>query len=194
MLAHIRTAVVMTLALVLITGIIYPFAVTGIAQVVFPHQASGSLIEGDGVVVGSELIGQSFTRPQYFRGRLSAAGATADNPGGYDPLASGASNLAPTNQALIDRVQTTIARIAADEGVTPDRIPADAVYASGSGLDPHISPAYAEIQVARVARAGGIREEEVRALVHRYTEGRQLGLLGDPRVNVLRLNMALDGR
>jgi len=184
----------MVIALVLITGVIYPLVVTGAAQVLFNDKANGSFIERDGVTVGSTYIGQAFTEDRYFRGRISAAGATEDNPNGYDAMASGASNLGPTNQVLIDRVQASIAAIAEREGVEPSRIPADAVYASGSGLDPDISPAYAAIQVARVARARGIDEDEVRRLVRENTAGRQLGFLGEERVNLLKLNLALDGR
>jgi K+-transporting ATPase ATPase C chain len=191
---EIRTAITMTLTLVIITGLLYPLVVTGAAQVFFKDRANGSLIERDGAVVGSKYIGQAFTEDRYFSGRISAAGATDDNPNGYDPLASGASNLGPTNQVLIDRVQASIQAIAEREDVDPSRIPADAVYASGSGLDPDISPAYAEIQIPRVARVRGISEEQVRALVRENTSGRQFGVLGEPRVNVLKLNLALDGR
>ncbi|MGH2600965.1 MAG: K(+)-transporting ATPase subunit C, partial [Dehalococcoidia bacterium] len=157
---HIRTAIVMTLVLAAITGIIYPLAVTGAAQVLFRDKANGSFMEKDGIVVGSTYIGQAFTEDRYFQGRISAAGATEENPNGYDALASGASNLGPTNQVLIDRVQASIEQIAEREGVEPSRIPADAVYASGSGLDPDISPAYAEIQIPRVAGAHGMSEDE----------------------------------
>jgi K+-transporting ATPase ATPase C chain len=184
----------MVIALVVITGIIYPLAVTGVAQVLFNDKANGSFIERDGVTVGSKFIGQVFTEDRYFSGRISAAGATEDNPNGYDPMASGASNLGPTNQALIDRVQASIAAITEREGMEPSQIPPDAVYASGSGLDPDISPAHAEIQVARVARARGISEDEVRRLVREHTAGRQFGFMGEERVNVLKLNLALDGR
>ena len=194
MVQQLRSAAVMTVVLVIITGLVYPLVVTGAAQVLFKDKANGSLIERDGVTVGSKYIGQAFTDPKYFRGRISAAGATEGNPNGYDPMASGASNLGPTNQVLIDRVKATIEQIASDEGVDASRIPADAVYASGSGLDPDISPDYAAIQVARVARARGMSEENVRALVKKHTAGRQLGFLGEARVNVLKLNLALDGR
>ena len=194
MAAQLRAALVMTVALVIITGLAYPLVVTGAAQLLFKDRADGSFIERDGQVVGSKHIGQAFTSPQYFRGRISAAGATEDNPNGYDPMASGASNLGPTNQALIDRVQATIDQIAQEEGVDPGSIPADAVYASGSGLDPDISPEYAALQVPRVARARNMSEDEVRALVKKHTAGRQFGFLGEPRVNVLKLNLALDGR
>jgi K+-transporting ATPase ATPase C chain len=189
---EVRTAITMTAALVIITGLLYPLVVTGAAQVLFRDRANGSLIERDGVVVGSKYIGQAFTGDQYFSGRISAAGATEDNPNGYDALASGASNLGPTNQVLIDRVQASIEAIAEREGVEPAQIPADAVYASGSGLDPDISPAYAEIQIPRVARTRGISEDAVRELVRKNTSGRQFGTLGEPRVNVLKLNLALD--
>ena len=191
---QLRPAILMTVVLVLITGIIYPLAVTGAAQVLFKDRADGSFIERDGVTVGSKYIGQAFTEDRYFQGRISAAGATDENPNGYDAMSSGASNLGPTNQVLIDRMRASITQIAEREGVEPSRIPADAVYASGSGLDPDISPAYAEIQVARVARARGISEDEVRRLVKNNTAGRQFGILGEKRVNVLNLNLALDGR
>jgi K+-transporting ATPase ATPase C chain len=182
----------MTIALVIITGLLYPLVVTGAAQLLFKDRADGSFIERDGSVVGSKYIGQAFTQDQYFSGRISAAGATDDNPNGYDALASGASNLGPTNQALVDRVQSSIQAIAEREGVDSSQIPADAVYASGSGLDPDISPAYAEIQIPRVARTRGMSEDAVRALVREHTSGRQFGILGEPRVNVLKLNLALD--
>jgi K+-transporting ATPase ATPase C chain len=191
---EIRTAITMTVALVIITGLFYPLVVTGAAQVLFKDRADGSFFERNGTVVGSKYIGQAFTEDRYFSGRISAAGATDDNPNGYDALASGASNLGSTNQVLIDRVQASIEAIAAREGVDPSRIPADAVYASGSGLDPDISPEYAEIQIPRVARVRGISEEQVRALVRENTSGRQFGVLGEPRVNVLELNLALDER
>lgn len=191
---QLRPAILMTVVLVLITGILYPLAVTGAAQVLFKDRADGSFIERDGVTVGSKYIGQAFTEDRYFQGRISAAGATDENPNGYDAMSSGASNLGPTNQVLIDRMRASITQIGEREGVEPSRIPADAVYASGSGLDPDISPAYAEIQVARVARARGISEDEVRRLVKNNTAGRQFGILGEKRVNVLKLNLALDGR
>ncbi len=194
MLTQLRIAALMTVVLVVITGLIYPLAVTGVAQLLFHDRANGSFIEKDGKVVGSKYIGQAFTGPRYFHGRVSAAGVTDDNPNGYDPMASGASNLGPTNPVLIDRVKASIEQIAKDEGVDPSQIPPDAVYASGSGLDPDISPAYAEIQVARVARERGMSEDQVRALVKKHTAGRQFGILGEPRVNVLQLNLALDGR
>jgi K+-transporting ATPase ATPase C chain len=174
----IRMLVVMTL----ITGVAYPLIVTGIAQVAFKHQANGSLIEKDGKVVGSSLIGQPFSDPKYFWGRPSAT-----SPMPYNGAASSGSNQGPTNPALKEAVE---GRIKDHGGRTP--VPADLVTASGSGLDPHISPAAADYQIARVAKARNLPEEKLRALVGQHTEGRQLGVLGEPRVNVLRLNLALD--
>jgi K+-transporting ATPase ATPase C chain len=177
----------MTLATTVLLGIIYPLVVTSIAQVLFPRQANGELIQrADGQIVGSSLLGQPFTSPGYFHSRPSAAG-----PAGYDPMASGGSNLGPTNKALIDRVSSSVQSLSAEN--TGARIPVDLATASGSGLDPHISPASAEFQVPRVARERGMKEDEVRALVAKHTELRQLGFLGEPRVNVLELNLALDG-
>ena len=197
MFAQLRPALVMLLVLTVITGVIYPLIVTGIAQVVFPNQANGSLILQEGQAVGSELIGQSFDNPKYFWGRLSATGTFPYNAFNADNLtASSGSNYGPLNSALIDMVQARIDALkAADAAVgvnnsTP--IPVDLVTASGSGLDPHISPAAAFYQVARVARERGLSEEQVRQLVDQYTEGRQFGFLGEPRVNVLKLNLALD--
>ena len=184
----------MVLVLTLITGLLYPLAMTGLAQVIFPDKADGSLIEKDGVVIGSELIGQSFVDPEtgntmtgYFRGRPSAAGA------GYDAALSSGSNYGPTNQALIDRVTADVAIIRAENGLPADQlIPVDLVTASGSGLDPHISPADAELQIALEARERRHTEDHVRELVDENTEGRTLGLFGEPRVHVLNLNLALD--
>ncbi len=182
----LRTGDVMVATLTPLTGLVYPLFVTAIAQVVFPAQATGSLVSRNGRPVGSALVGQSFTHPGYFHGRPSA---TAPVP--YNAAASGGSNLGPLNPALAEAVQARIADLRRD-GVTEKRIPADLVTASGSGLDPHISPAAAEAQVSRVARARGMPHDVVRAIVAQHTQGRQLGILGEPRVNVLLLNLALD--
>jgi K+-transporting ATPase ATPase C chain len=187
MIAQLRPAIVFLFLLTLITGIAYPVAVTGIAQVAFPHQANGSLILRNGQPVGSALIGQPFDDPRYFWGRPSAT-----TPFPYNAAASSGSNLGPTNAALVETVKARVDALrAADPGNTAP-IPVNLVTASGSGLDPHISPAAALYQVPRVARARGLSEEAVRQLVMKSTESRQLGVLGEPRVNVLQLNLALD--
>jgi len=178
----------MTIVLTLLTGVAYPVAMGGLAHLFFSKQAEGSLIVRDGRVVGSALLGQNFTAPRYFRGRPSAAGDK-----GYDAANSSGSNLGPTNKALIETVRSRASALREHEpGINHAEIPVDLVTASGSGLDPEITPAAAEIQVARVAKARGLTEDAVRSLVRIYTRGRLLGILGEPGVNVLQLNLALD--
>jgi K+-transporting ATPase ATPase C chain len=180
-------AIKATLVLTILTGVAYPLLVTGLSKALFPRQAEGSLIRAHGKVIGSDLIGQRFTRPEYFHGRPSAAGND-----GYDGLSSGGSNLGPTNQKLVDRIKDDVKKFRAENPTFAGPIPADLLTASGSGLDPDISPASAEAQAGRVAAARGIGVETVRQLVAANTEGRQFGILGEPRVNVLKLNLALD--
>jgi K+-transporting ATPase ATPase C chain len=196
MLKEIRPAIVLLVALTLITGLAYPLAITGIAGVLFPHQAQGSMIERDGMVVGSELIGQAFADDKYFHGRPSATNTPDPNDptknvdAPYNAANSGASNLGPTSKMLADRLQGDVDKLKAENPSAP--VPVDLVTTSASGLDPHISPAAALFQVPRVAKARNMPEDSVRALVQEQTEGRLLGLLGEPRVNVLALNLALD--
>ncbi|MCX6026960.1 MAG: potassium-transporting ATPase subunit KdpC [Chloroflexi bacterium] len=188
MVVQLKSALIMLLALTLVTGVVFPLMVTGLAQALFPHQANGSLIMEDRKAVGSELIGQPFDDAKYFWGRPSA---TAAFP--YNAAASSGSNLGPTNPALQDAVEARIGALRAADPGNAAPIPVDLVTASGSGLDPHISIAAALYQVPRVARLRGMSEEALRAVVAKYTKGRQLGIFGEPRVNVLELNLALDG-
>jgi len=196
MLREIRPAIVVLVALTLITGFAYPLAMTGIAEVIFPRQAQGSLIEQDGKVVGSALIGQVFESDKYFHGRPSATTAPDPNdstktvPAPYNAANSGGSNLGPSNKALIDRVQGDVDKLKQENPSMP--VPQDLVTTSASGLDPHISPEAALFQVPRIAKVRNLPEDRVRQLVMDNTEGRLLGLLGEPRVNVLQLNLALD--
>jgi K+-transporting ATPase ATPase C chain len=184
---QVKIAILATITLTILFGLAYPLVFTGLAQVLFPHQANGSLVTVNGKVVGSELIGQTFTKPEYFHGRPSAAGKD-----GYDAANSSGSNLGPTNKALIDRVKADAQKFRAENPTYTGPIPADLLTSSGSGLDPHISPASAEAQVARVAQARGITPDRISELVARHTEGRQWGVFGEPRVNVLLLNIDLD--
>jgi len=183
---NIRISLLMTLATTVLFGLVYPLVVTALAQLIFPHKANGQLIVKNGTVVGSSIIGQGFSGPAYFHSRLSAAG------NGYAAANSGGSNFGPTNQKLLDRVKSDVATAQAESPGTP--IPIDLVTTSASGFDPHITPAAAEFQLARIARVRGIRIEQLRALVAKHTEGRQFGMLGEPRVNLLELNLDLDRR
>jgi potassium-transporting ATPase KdpC subunit len=185
--AQLRPALVILVALTLVTGVAYPLLVTGVAQAVFPYQAQGSLITKDGKLVGSALIGQPFDDPKYFWGRPSAT-----SPFPYNAASSSGSNLSPTNPDLVKAVQTRVEALRAADPGNAAPVPVDLVTASGSGLDPHISPAAALYQVSRVARARKLDPESVRQLVERHIEGRSLGFLGEPRVNVLALNLTLD--
>ena len=184
---HLRPAIVLTLLLCVLTGFVYPGIVTGLAQLLFPWQAHGSLVTAKGRVVGSALIGQPFTKPEYFHPRPSAAG------GGYDATASAGSNKGPTDRKLADTlVAGAVATAVEEDGAVRGHVPSDMATASGSGLDPDISPANAELQVGRVARARGVQADSIRMILQRHTAGRQFGFFGEPRVNVLLLNLALD--
>jgi K+-transporting ATPase ATPase C chain len=202
MASALRMSVLMLVVMTILTGIAYPLAITGIAQLLFPRQANGSLIKHGDTVIGSDLIGQYFAKPEYFHPRPSAANASAPAPepgapaadaapqNGYDPTNSGATNLGPSSQKLVDAVT---AAVKANQPDNPGvKVPGDLVTSSASGLDPDITPDAAEFQIPRVAKARGLAEDKVRALVANYTKGRTLGFIGEPRVNVLELNMALD--
>jgi K+-transporting ATPase ATPase C chain len=184
---QIVPALLLTLVLTVLLGLVYPLAVTGLAQLLFPHQANGSLIVRGGKTVGSSLLSQPFTGPGYFRSRPSAAGSA-----GYDPTATGGTNLGSTSRKLVDQVSAATAAARTENPARP--VPVDLVTSSASGVDPHLSPAAAEFQVPRVARERHLTEEAIRKLVAAHTEGRQLGMLGEPRVNVLELNLALDAQ
>jgi potassium-transporting ATPase KdpC subunit len=186
MLNHLMPAVRVTLVLTVLTGALYPALVTGLAKAFFPHQANGSLIEANGKVIGSELIGQKFTKPEYFQGRPSAAGD------GYDASNSGGTNLGPTSQKLADRIKTDAEKFRKENPDFSGPIPSDLLTTSASGFDPDLSPASALAQAPRVAKARGVSRDTVEGLVTNHIEGRQLGFLGEPRVNVLKLNMDLD--
>jgi len=184
---HVRTAFVSVISLTLLTGCLFPLVLFALGRLLYPYQAAGSLVTRDGIVIGSRLIGQDFTRPEYFHSRPSAAGT------GYDGTSSGGTNFGPSNRKLIDGIRQSAEVYRKSNGLPPDTVvPIDAVTGSGSGLDPHISPANAELQIARVARARGLDDNSVRNLVASHTEGPQLGLMGSPRVSVLELNLALD--
>ncbi len=187
MLQQLAPALRMTLLLTVLTGLIYPGVVTGLCQVLFAHQANGSLVTQNGQVIGSQLLGQNFAKPEYFHPRPSAAGND-----GYDPTASQGSNLGPTSQKLVDRMKASAEQFRKENPAYSGAIPADAITASGSGLDPHISLANAQAQAARVAQARSAKPGDVQSLIAGLTENRDLGFLGEPRVNVLALNLALD--
>lgn len=184
MLKQLKVAFSMTIVTTILCGIIYPLAVTAAAKILFPGRASGSLVSANGKIIGSKLIGQSFSSPRYFHSRPSSAG------NGYDPLASGGSNLGPTNRQLSDRIQADAAKLRTENPGAP--VPLDLLTASASGLDPDISPEAANFQVPRIAKARSISEPELRSLIQMHTLGRQFGIFGEPRVNVLELNLALD--
>jgi len=186
MLEQLLPALRIVLVLTVLTGMLYPALVTGIAQAIFPKQANGSLIEVNGRVIGSELLGQKFSKPEYFQGRPSAAGD------GYDAANSSAFNFGPTNQKLVDRIKADAEKFHKENPEFSGPIPADLLTASASGLDPHLSPASAAAELPRVAKARGVSPAQVQELLDRHTESRQLGFLGEPRVNVLKLNLALD--
>jgi len=189
MASALRAAITMLVLMTVVLGIAYPLAITGVAQLVFPHQANGSLVRQGDTIVGSSLLGQYFSKPEYFHPRPSAAHA-ADGDAGYDPMHSGGTNLAPSSQKLVDSVT---AAVQANQPDNPDApVPGDLATASASGLDPDITPAAAEFQIPRVAKARILAEDKVRALVKECTKGRTFGLLGEPRVNVLKLNILLD--
>lgn len=183
---NLITAILMTIATTILLGVIYPLVVTGLAQLIFPRQANGQLIHKDGKIIGSSIIAQGFSSPGYFHPRPSFAG------NGYDPTNTNGSQLGPTNQKLVDRVNGDVANAHTENSSMP--VPVDLVTGSGSGLDPHVTPASAEFQLARVAKERGATVEQLHALVQKHTEGRQLGFLGEPRVNVLELNLELDER
>ena len=190
MFKELKPAFLMMVVMTVLTGLLYPAVVTGIAQVAFKDQANGSLVMVNGEVVGSRLIGQNFSKAEYFHPRPSAAGDK-----GYDPTATGGSNLGPTSEKLLNAIKARVADYRRENALDPSTpIPADAVTASASGIDPHISPRNAEIQAARVAKARGATTEQVQMVVNEHTEGRTWGVLGEPRVNVLELNLALDAR
>ncbi len=188
MLKHFGTSVRITIVSVIVFGLIYPFAMTGLAQALFPNQANGSLIRVDGKIIGSDIIGQLWTKPQYFHGRPSAAGKN-----GYDPTATGGTNYGPTSKKLIDSTKATIAALKKDNPEAKGAPPMDLVTSSASGIDPDISPESAYYQAPRVAKARGLSTSAVNALIAKHVHGRELGFLGEPHVNVLELNLALDG-